>query len=250
MSNQKEEADLILETFKKEFGMIVVPGDRIEDGPRVDGKQAIAWMQEHKYSYWSEVEWPGFYVKFLAQDFCTSIPEFRFKPISRAKVHRIKGDFLWDFRTHDINSDPSVILNDAFDLENDIVNNKGIGIVLLVIIPDMDVGHEFRDWVEAQKGGPSEYSIRVRDEEGRPPRVRKKGFFVLEGRVFFLKPGDLDRGVKEGWMSRNFQKNMRNADQGRRNAKYVLFIDEVPDDILIARKKFNIAPGEDSGDDL
>jgi hypothetical protein len=247
----KNEADAILETLNDEFGTTVVPGDRVMAGFHIDAKDAITWMIDNGKQYWSEIEWASYYIRFLVQDFCTTKTEFQFRPEIRQKVHRIRGiegNHLWEFRLHNIESEPVVILSDALDFETDVNDNDGLGIIILIALMYPEENHEIRDWVEAMKGGPSDVSRRIRDEEGRPSKIRKKAVFILEGRALFISPSDIPRGLQEGWLVRNFQEGMRNSDQMPRNPKYMLLLDDVPSDIVVARRNLNLSPDEDAGD--
>lgn len=239
----KIEAEAILKAFQRDLGMRIVPGDRIYPGPKIDGYKAIEWMQENNYS-WRDVEWGGFFVKHLAQSFIDNIPDYPLEKFTRQRKYFLKGHHVWDVRLHNFEQGLPVILTDVKGLEDDLQQFGGMGIVVLFSEPEPDLNYEFLVWHDNLKGNPTDYTIRVREFEGKPPRTRKKGYFVIEGRAFYLTKRDIDQGLIDGWMSDNFQASMRNSNTMPRKPKYILHVDDVPNEFVVAWVNFNIDPEE------
>lgn len=237
----KSEAEEILNFFSNELGM-VQEGNEIRPGLYVDGIKAARWMQEKNIPSWKELEWPGFFIKHVAQDHFENNEASDINPLTEGKKYRIKGDYLWDIRFHDVNKDPMIILTDATDFENDVRTNNGMGVVIInsLVIPDED--DSFRLAIEKMKGGPSDYEIKRR-EEGVSPRRRKAGFWAYWGIAIFIKPEDII-GNSETWLIGTFQNTMRNSDDKPRGAKYIIDMVNLPDDKEVGRKNFNMDPDD------
>lgn len=235
----KSEAEEILDFFSNELGM-TIEGEAIRPGLYVDGLKAADWMQKRNIPSWKELEWPGFFIKHIAQDFFENHKKSKIKPFTEGKKYRLKGEYLWDIRFHDVDKDPLIILIDASDFENDIKQYNGMGIIIInaVVIPDKD--DKFRLEIEEMKGGLSEYE-KKRRAEGIEPRQRKAGFYAYWGIAYFISPEDI-LGNTDTWLMSNFQKNMRNSDDKPRNAKYIIDMENVPDEKIIAKSNFNMDP--------
>lgn len=235
----KSEAETILNFFKEQLGM-TREGDEIRPGYYVDGLEAAKWMDKRGIPSWKEVEWPGFFIKHIAQDYFGQHSELGLRPFKEGKKYRLMGDYLWDIRFHDVEKDPIIILTDANDFERDIRINNGIGIIILnaSVTPDKD--DKYRKAIEELKGGPSKYEQRRR-LEGAPIRTRKAGFFGLWAATYFILPKDIT-GDTETWLMSNFQKNMRNSDDKPRNPKYFIYMENIPDEKEVARVNLNMDP--------
>jgi len=236
----KNEAEIILNFLKEEFGMTREVG-YIHPGYYIDGWYAINWMKDMGFTTWRQIEWTGYFIRHLAQEHFLENPEFNIKPITEARKYRLLGKHLWDLRFNNY-TEKLIPLTDARNLEQNIIKHKGIGIIVINAMINPDTDDSFRLAVEELKGGPSPYEERRR-EEGAPIRPRKKGFFALWGCAYFIKPEDIT-GDTETWLLSNFQKNMRNSDNKLRNAKYAIDRDNIPDEKEVARINFNMDPEE------
>jgi len=235
----QDEAEAILKFFKDELGMFR-EGKEIHPGSSIDCFNAAKWMIENEIPSWKEVEWPGFFVKHIAQDHFQQHPESNLKSHTVGKIYRLKGDYLWDIRFHDVDKGSIIILTDVRGFEQDIQENNGIGIIILNALVISDEDDVCRKKIEELKGGPSEYELKRR-MEGIRPRMRKKSFFLLYGIAYFISPEDII-GDTDTWLMSNFQKNMRNSDNKPRNAKYIIDMDNVPDEKIIVKSNFNMDP--------
>ncbi len=240
-----KEAKAILDAFRNEWGMTVVPGDRIDPGPYIEGIKALQWLKDHFGKNFGEVEWAGFYVKRLAQCFCNNIPNFPLKPNDDGKNYRVTGEYLWDVRFHTNEGAEDLIpFRDIYGFNMDLEEWGGIGLIVLHCETTPDKDQSLLHFQEQLVGEISDYTRRVRLEEGKPPRTRKQGFFVLWGDAYYLTMEDFQNGYKQGWLSSNFQEDWRNSDKMPRHPKYFLDLDEIPPERLIYKVNFNVDPVE------
>ncbi len=232
----------LLEAFRHEFGAVVVPGDRQEAGPEIDGLDAVQWLYDNFHKNFSEVEWAGYFVKRKAQWFCDNIPNFPLRPHNREKNYRVKGDYLWDCRFHTVES-PYLPFRDIVGFEMDLREFNGIGLIVLHSKTTRDTDGIVLRLQEQLAEGPSEYTQRLR-AEGTAPRIRKRSFFVYYGEALYITPEAFERGFGEGWVLSNFQKEWRNSDRMPRNPKYLFDLGEVPQAQVVTRLAFNLDPDD------
>jgi hypothetical protein len=201
-----------------------------------DGKASILEMKSSGSKQWKQMEWPGFYFEFkanqcLLEKFGTSTP---FKLDSRRNVDFSHEGKNWDFKHHTIqnNKNSWIPSNDVEFIEHCIQKTGHWG--LIVGVGDSVMGEksrtcEFRVWHTNLGGGPSEYSRR-KTAEGANTRARKissnlEEIFLIE----FTSIGQLNFAIEEGWASPNFQKNMKNSNNVPRKAKYKFLLDKIAD---------------------
>jgi len=239
MSNPKGEADLIVDALFEDFG---TGGNTRGEVPYVDGRSAIIDMKNDGFPGWREVEWTGYHIKYLIQKECALKLRDKIKKHDLKKRHFVKGNYLWDARLN-ANDYNKVILGDLEEYNDIIKKNKGIGILIADAVANYDIFEDFRRWHEEQKGGSSDYSVE-REEEGRPPRIRKTEYMIRKVFAYFFTLDNIQKGVREGWVDDTFQQGMRNADGSPRNPKYLLKTDQIPREYLLVIKNFNEDPDE------
>ncbi len=241
MSSPKQEAELIIEPLFDKYG---TGGETRGECPWEDGRDAILEMKDAGFPGWQEVEWAGFYIKYLIQKACEEGRAGELQPYDqkRRKRHLVKGNCVWDARFYASDSD-KIILG-GVDEYGELVNSHGgVGILIVDAVANSDLNGDFRRWHEELKGGSSEYSLE-REMEGRPVRPRKTNFYIKKALAYFFTPEDLQKGLAEGWIDDRFQRNMRNADGSSRSPKYRLKISLVPNENLVAARNFNEEPEE------
>jgi hypothetical protein len=202
----------------------------------IDGKESILEMKKNNSPSWKEVEWPGHYIKYLIQNFCIQNPGYNMSPFEDVKRHLVKGNFLWDVRVNDFKRSDT-ILGDVREYDRLTVSNNGVGVILVDAQILTDRTGNFRKWHDELKGGLSAFSKR-REKEGRREQPRKEKILIKGIRAYFFQPGDLARGVTEGWAKDKFQRTMRNATVGTRNNKYQILKSKIPSGNILFLKNF------------
>jgi hypothetical protein len=202
----------------------------------IDGKESILEMEVNKGPSWKEVEWPGFYIKYLLQKFCLQNPDCKIVPYNNGKRHFIKGNFLWDTRVHDFKKN-EIPLGDIRQYDDLISSNNGIGVILVNAEISTDKSGNFRSWHDSLKGNSSKYLIQGK-QLGRRERPRKEKILIKQVSAYFLRSGDLERGITEGWATDRFQGTMKNATLPKRNKKYEILKSKIPSENLLFTKNF------------
>ena len=239
MLSPRQEAELIVEELFNDFG---TGGYTDRDVPWVDGRESIQEMKTDDFPGWREVEWAGFHAKYLIQKICQQNLNGKVSPYDSGKRHFVKGQYLWDARLNNVESN-DVILGDREEYDEIILENTGIGVLVLDSWVEVDRSGDFRRWHEEFKGGSSEYSIQ-REREGRREQPRKTAYMIVRVFGYFFRPGDLRKGVEEGWAHNTFQGTMRNYDGNPRKTKYQIRKNLVPNQNLLFVKNFNEDPEE------
>jgi hypothetical protein len=238
----KDEAVVIVDALFDEVG---ATGGHSPHGdvPPVDGQDALLEMRDAKFPCWSEVEWAGYYLKYLVQKTCENQLSGQVEPLDlEHKRHFVKGRYVWD--AHLSADDKNEVILGAVDEYADIIKtNGGIGVLVADSIVIKDDTGEFKRFQEELKGGISEYEIR-REREGRPAQPRKEAFMIRKVFAYFFTLEDLRNGVETRWARDTFQRTMRNANARPRNGKYSIKIDSVPRQHLLFVKNFNEDPAE------
>lgn len=140
----EKEARDILEYYNRELGMSF-EGKETIPGYYVDGIKAVDWMRANNIPSWKELEWPGFFVRHIAQDYFQNNPQYGLHPETDRKKYRLRGKYLWDIRFHNVESGNEIILTNAVDFEQTVIQNNGIGIVVLFAAVNADTTDEFRE---------------------------------------------------------------------------------------------------------
>ncbi len=240
MLKPNEEAQLIIDALHEDYGY---DGNQYGECPYIDGRKAVLEMKAAGFPGWAQVEWAGFYLKFLIQNICSEkLSHEKIEPFDLGRNrHFIKGSFVWDTRFHANDDNMKIPLGDLEDYNAIAIQNGGIGIIIVDSVAKPDNEDDFRRWHEEIKGGPSNYTI-IREIEGRRPQPRKKEFFIKKVLAYFFSPTDFQTGIQENWMDTEFQDNWRNADESDRNSKYRLHLTRVPQKYLVYAKNFNEDP--------
>jgi len=231
-----EEARLINDEILLKIGGYTPRG-----GGWKDGKEAILEMRDAGFPPWKEVEWPGYYIKFIIQKAIQEGKLVGFESMAEQKHYLARGRYLWDLRAtgEDVES---FMLTDCARWDTLIGQYDGIGLIVFVCRYERDKDDKFRKWHMRTGGGESEF-VRDRIARGVPPRQRKTGFGILNSFLFYFDRQLMTRGMHEGWLAQ-VATNMRNSDGSPRNPKYAFFISEAPSDILLGARNFNWDPKE------
>lgn len=242
MLKPNQEAQLIINALNEDYGY---DGNQYGECPYIDGKSAVIEMKEEGFLGWAQVEWAGFYIKYLIQKICQeNLSNTNIRPYNLERNRFfIKGSYIWDARFHANDEYKRIPLGDVEDYDNIAEQNEGIGILIVDSVASPDNDGDFRRWQEEIKGGPSKYTI-TREMEGRRPQPRKKDFYIKKVLAYYFTPDDLRIGVDEKWIDAEFQDKWRNADESDRNPKYRLHLNRVPKNYLIYAKNFNEDPLE------
>lgn len=237
MPSPKEEAVIIIDALFDEVG---ATGGYSPHGdvPGIDGREALIEMKEAGFPGWGEVEWAGYYLKFLLQKTCSDQLSGMVKPLDlEHKRHFIKGQFVWDAR---LSSDEmSAVALGAVNEYADIIEaNGGIGVLVADAAVIKDDSGDFKRFQSEMKGEVSDYEIRA-EVEGKPPQPRKEAFMIRKVYAYFFTLADLKEGVKNRWAKDNFQRTMKNSNDQPRGGKYMIKIDSVPRKHLLFVKNFN-----------
>ncbi|MBD3191283.1 MAG: hypothetical protein GF308_11595 [Candidatus Heimdallarchaeota archaeon] len=241
MSSPKEEATKIVNALYEELGC---RDENWLQGRFVPGQEAVEWMEEHGYPSVNQVEWPGFYLKHLVQHVATTKYPERFEELNVGRQYLVKGNYLWDTRFFTEGNNPYIILNDINVLDDRLEEYGGFGLLLAESITEYDDDFSFHKWRLEQKGGPSEYELKRR-EEGVPARRLKAAFMVIDIFAFYFTKEQFEQGLEEGWITDDqFQSNWRNQDDTPRNPKYLLYLNGVPPECRLLVRNYNSDPKE------
>lgn len=194
------------------------------------GKDCILFLKNHNYN-WKQMEWIGWYFEFAARLVLIETLGGSKGPRFGRTTMDYKRNYVWDFKAHPIKNQgkDEAILNDCEAVNFCIEKHGGIGFVIAIGSATYDNMGEFKNWHDSLKGGISDYEIE-RIERNAPTRQRKVSFNLTRYEMIFIKNGaDLDRALKEGWLSADAQIGWRNADGSRRRAKYKIAFDNIPD---------------------
>jgi len=215
--------------------------DAIEEKfPRdIDGKEAISEMKDGGSRNWRQMEWAGWYTEEKAQQILEDeIGGGRGKSVGNTEFdYANEGTF--DIKAHiknkpDGKSNDWTILNDQSAIEETIEQDGSIGFVVISGEAEFDEDGEFKQWHDEQKGKKSDY-VKQREKEGRPSRMRKSSVKYDEITIVeFNDVMDLQRGKKDGWL-KDFNQG-RNADGSRREPKYMMKIEDVPDEYISEKR--------------
>ncbi len=228
----KDEAEAILDFFHDEMGQ---SDDGQRPGYYIDGKNALTWMEANIGAYFAEVEWAGYFIKFIAQSHFENTGLLAKESVG--KSHLLRGEKItWDIRIHDVENNPIVILNHVNELENAINKDGSRGIIVLHAHYDLDddTGN-FQLFQEKMKGGKSPVELRYR-KEGRPTRRRKTGFILYYGQAILITQQDIDDPPL--WLSS--YRPGRNSDKKPRKPKYLIDLENLDVQGEITRKNFNL----------
>ncbi len=232
----REEASLINDAVLEKVG------GHTERGPSwVNGKDAIREMKKAGFGSWKEVEWPGYYVKWVIQDAIQTGFLSGFEPKVEQKHYMAEGNHLWDVRTTDSESE-TTILTDCSRWDDLIAEFGGIGLIVFVVEYQKDTDGEFWEWQVKFGGGKSDY-VEERIARGAPRRVRKTHFTIWNSFAFYFDRNLMDNCLKQGWMT-EIGRNMRNADGSPRNPKYLFHWGDAPGDILLGVRPFSWDPDD------
>jgi hypothetical protein len=233
----EEEAVKIVDALYDEVGATggTLPHREV---PPIIGIEALLEMKEAGFPAWAEVEWGGYYLKFLLQKLCGDVLSGVAEPLDLShKRHFIKGDYVWD--AHLSAEDKNEVPLGAVDEYADIIEaNDGIGVLIADAYVQKDETGEFKHFQEDMKGGLSEYDIKAA-MEGKPPQPRKEAFFIRKVYAYFFTPADLESGIQNRWAKNSFQRTMKNSNDSRRGGKYSIKIDSIPKEYLLFVKNFN-----------
>jgi len=213
------------------------------DVPGIDGRDALTEMKDVGFPGWGEVEWAGYYLKYLMQKICNDRLSGIIEPLNLThKRHFIKGQFVWDarFSADDKNEVPLGAVEEYADI---IHTNKGIGIFVADCTVIKDERGSFRRFQEDMKGEVSDYEIKS-ENEGKNPQPRKEAFMIRKVYAYFFTLADLQEGVRNRWAKDSFQQNMKNSNDQPRGGKYLIKIDSVPRKHLLFVRNFNEDPTE------
>lgn len=214
----------------------VAGGPSPRGGKWIDGKETVLEMKKAGFGSWREMEWGGYYIKFLIKNTIESGFLGGFQSIVDQKHYLAKGEYLWDARLMDADNS-ALILADQDRMEQLISDHEGLGIVIFQAVYEMDKTGKFKDWHQNEGGGVTQYVL-DRIARGAPSRMRKSAFMITHSFSFYFTRHDIDQGINQGWLTTVAQ-DMRNADGTLRNPKYMLHLDQAPPDKLLGVRNFN-----------
>lgn len=222
MSDPLDEARLIVDQIKQEWGPIYVPGDRAEAGPVIDGKQAIIYMQQNQIWGWRESEWPHYFIKGILREKLT--PQFQIK--RDKKFVYLERDFPWDIRIHATSVRSSkVSLGDCKNVENFFASHSGYGLIVITVIVNTDLDHQFREWLIQQKGI-SQYVLKKEREGARKWRYKTVIFLLSASAYYFTSLTSFQQGLTDGWLS-TWANTAKNANDIIRKPKYQIDLSKI-----------------------
>jgi len=233
----KEEAVKIVDALYDEVGATggTLPHREV---PPIIGIEALLEMKEAGFPACAEVEWGGYYLKFLLQKLCGNELSGVAEPLDLShKRHFVKGKYVWD--AHLSAEDKDEVPLGAVDEYTEIINaNGGIGVLVADAVVQKDETGEFKQFQDDLKGGASEYDLKA-EMEGKPTQPRKEAFMIRKVYAYFFTRADLEDGLKKGWTKNSFQRTMKNSDDRPRGGKYSIKVDSVPKKYLLFIKNFN-----------
>lgn len=200
-------------------------------------------MREANFPGWGEVEWAGYYLKFLLQKTCSDQLAGLVEPFDLIhKRHFVKGQYVWDIRfsADDKNEVPLGAVDEYAGIME---ANNGIGVLVADSAVFKDESGSFRRFQEEMKGEISDYEIKA-EVEGKNPQPRKEAFMIHKVYAYFFTYADLEEGVRNRWAKDSFQQAMKNSNDLPRGGKYSIKKDSVPRKYLMYVKNFNSDPSE------
>jgi len=208
----------------------------------IHGKDAVSEMKDGGSRNWKQMEWAGWYTEEKAQQILEDeIGGGRGKSVGNTEFDYANED-NFDIKSHiknkpDGKSNDWTILNDQSAIKSTIEEEGSIGFIVISGTAEFDEDGEFKQWHDEKKGKKSDY-VKQREKDGRPSRIRKSSVEYDELTIVeFNDVDDLERGKEEGWL-KDFNQG-RNADGSRREPKYMMKIEDVPDDIVSEKRYFN-----------
>lgn len=205
----------ITEDAEKLFGLL-----REKLPKTVDGRDAITAMRDEGSTNWRQMEWIGFWFEHFVETRISKGLGITKGPTYGKTTFDTRLSHVWDLKVHP-DAKPQLILNDQEAFQACVVDNNGLGFVILEGEAEFDSSGEFKRWHDLLKGGTSSYEA-ARVREGRPSRKRKISF--RPRRLVALYFPDLDAisvGIRDGWLG-TFQEGMSNSNGKPRRAKYLL----------------------------
>jgi len=235
-----EEAAMIVSALFDELGT----GGHCPRGcPFVDGREAILEMMEKKWQSWKEVEWPGFYLKHKLRELVIKKFGEPFEPINLGKLYLLKGEHIWDTRFNALGPYSGYVpFMSTENLDKIIEEYGGLGLLVINAIANADLDDQFYAWL-LEKKGVSDYEIK-RKADGRPPRKRKTAFMITRVYSFFFPEDSIHKGSQDGWIDPSFQEAYRQPSGEPRQAKYKLYLENIPLYHRLDVRNFNEDPDE------
>ena len=187
---------------------------------KIDGKDAIIKMKEEGSPNWRQMEWIGFWFEHFVKNVLKTGPS----NASILKYGNTKFDlvrnFSWDLKVHP-NQGKSLILNDLNAIEQCLLNEEGLGFIILMGDAEYDEASAFKNWHDNLKGGTSAYE-KERIARRAPSRRRKVSFTPTSIEGFWFKSmSEIESGLAKGILG-EFQSGMRNSNGVPRMPKLMI----------------------------
>ena len=205
------------------------------------GKDAVSEMKDGGSRNWKQMEWAGWYTEEKARQILVAeIGGGTGKSVGNTEFDYANED-NFDIKSHiknnpDGKSNDWTILNDQSAIKSTIEEEGSIGFIVFSGDAEFDEDGGFKQWHDEKKGKKSDY-VKQREKDGRPSRIRKSSVEYDELIIIeFNDVDDLERGKKEGWL-KDFNQG-RNADNSGREPKYIIKIEDVPDDFVSEKRDF------------
>jgi len=190
-----------------------------------EGRASIMKLKDADYN-WRQMEWWGFYFEWLCfpnlRNAGFEIPGEQFA----STVFDARRSINWDLKAHAIKTHShKAILNDVSATKASIKLHGSHGIMIAVCdVTYNDINRTFQTWHTALKGGHSPYEI-GRINRTSVSRYRKTHASLVEIIFVELTSGNIDRlsTYRQG----------RNSNGQPRPHKYMIDIDDLPDDCFL-----------------
>jgi hypothetical protein len=186
----------------------------------INGKQAILQMKREGSPNWKQMEWIGFWFEHLVSKHL--LPERKIEKLSKhgKTTFDLKRNYIWDLKCHP-NQSKSLILNDKSAIEECLMEEFGLGFIILSGDVEYDENGEFKMWHDDLKGGTSAYE-KSRILRNAPSRRRKISFSPTSIDAFwFIKVSEIEKCLAQGILA-EFQTGMRNSNGRSRKPKIMI----------------------------
>jgi hypothetical protein len=189
-----------------------------------DGKNSILEMKDAGNKQWRQMEWIGFYFKFLCEKYLADLFAFQVPRYGNASFDGLY-QFPFDFKAHAINtSSHRIPINDREAIECGIKNYGSVGLIIAVgNVVYNDEDRTFQKWHETLKGKESKYVSENR-KRGAWSRLRKFSMILRQISIIEINSKTLeDCG--------SFQTGFRNSDGSPRREKVLINLEKLGDEI-------------------
>jgi hypothetical protein len=199
---------------------------------RISGKDAVLDMKNGGSRNWRQMEWIGFWFEYFVETKVEGLSQFRRGPKYGNVTFDLARNFVWDLKSHPEQAGNKLPLNDQ-EAVRIAAASGGLGYLIIIGDAEYDDTGEFKSWHDELKGKKTAYVL-SNEAKGKPSRRRKSEFRPFQLLAIWLEDeAAIDRGISEGWLG-SFQEGMANANGVPRRAKFMLTLDKLPQDIILA----------------